>query len=101
VRILALTNLYPTPVQPGRAPFNRQLLRALTPRHAGLATEMTPTPSDWTTISNNPAVVRQLGVIAIKMPGVKLAWDAPRMRFRNNAEANEFVKPAYRAGWTL
>lgn len=27
--MLALTNLYPNPLQPGRAPFNRQLFRAL------------------------------------------------------------------------
>ena len=29
MRILALTNLYPNPYQPLRAPFNRQLFRAL------------------------------------------------------------------------
>jgi glycosyltransferase involved in cell wall biosynthesis len=33
MRILALTNLYPTPFQPNRAPFNRQQLRALAARH--------------------------------------------------------------------
>lgn len=34
LRILALTNLYPSPVDPGRAPFNRQQLRVLASRHA-------------------------------------------------------------------
>ena len=32
LRILAITNLYPNPWQPGRAPFNRQLFRALAKR---------------------------------------------------------------------
>jgi len=42
-----------------------------------------------------------LGVIAIKMAGTKLEWDADAMRFPNCPEANQFVKPPYRSGWTL
>lgn len=42
-----------------------------------------------------------LGVIAIKFPGTKLAWDGPQMCFTNSDEANRYVQPAYRAGWTL
>jgi predicted dehydrogenase len=42
-----------------------------------------------------------LGVIAIKLAGVKLEWDAPRMRFTNSREANQFVNPPYRTGWKL
>jgi hypothetical protein len=42
-----------------------------------------------------------LGVIAIKLAGNKLAWDAEKMQFINNAEANAFVNPSYRAGWML
>lgn len=34
MRILALTNLYPNPLQPHRAPFNRHWLRLLAMRHA-------------------------------------------------------------------
>src|SRR5437667_11460387 len=34
MRILTLTNLYPNPFQPHRAPFNRQQLRELAARHA-------------------------------------------------------------------
>src|SRR5688572_5831514 len=34
MRILAITNLYPSPCHPGRAPFNRQQFRALAERHA-------------------------------------------------------------------
>lgn len=42
-----------------------------------------------------------LGVIALKMPGVKLEWDGPRARFANSPEANEWINPAYRSGWKL
>ena len=42
-----------------------------------------------------------LGVIALKMPGTKLSWDAAGAKFTNNAEANEYLNPPYRAGWTL
>jgi predicted dehydrogenase len=42
-----------------------------------------------------------LGVIAIKLPGQKLEWDAQNMRFTNCEEANQHVNPPYRAGWTL
>ncbi len=45
--------------------------------------------------------IAMLGVIAIKLPGVKLAWDAETMRFTNCDEANRFVDPPYREGWTL
>jgi len=42
-----------------------------------------------------------LGIVAIKMAGTKLDWDARRMRFTNCPEANQHVNPPYRAGWTL
>jgi predicted dehydrogenase len=42
-----------------------------------------------------------LGVIAIKMPGVKLEWDAPKMRFTNSPAANHFINPPYRKGWSV
>lgn len=42
-----------------------------------------------------------LGVIAIKFPSQKLEWDTEAVRFRNFAEANAWVNPPYRAGWTL
>lgn len=45
--------------------------------------------------------IAMLGVIALKMPGVKLEWDAAGMKFTNSAEANRWVNPAYRDGWTL
>jgi predicted dehydrogenase len=45
--------------------------------------------------------VAMLGVIAIKVNGKKLEWDAEKMQFTNSAEANQYVKPDYRAGWEL
>lgn len=45
--------------------------------------------------------VALLGVIALKYPGRKLEWDAAAGRFTNAAEANTWLNPPYRAGWTL
>jgi predicted dehydrogenase len=42
-----------------------------------------------------------LGVIAIRMLGTKLEWDAPAMRFRNNAEADRWLNPPARRGWEV
>jgi predicted dehydrogenase len=41
-----------------------------------------------------------LGVIAFRVPG-KLNWDSKNLRFTNSAEANKYVKPAFRKGWEL
>ena len=41
-----------------------------------------------------------LVAIALHVPG-KLEWDARNLRFTNNAEANQFVKPVFRKGWEL
>jgi predicted dehydrogenase len=45
--------------------------------------------------------IAMVGVIALKMPGTKLEWDAQAMKFTNCPEANAFVDPPYRTGWTL
>ncbi|MBL7144971.1 MAG: Gfo/Idh/MocA family oxidoreductase, partial [Phycisphaerae bacterium] len=45
--------------------------------------------------------IAMLGVVALKMPGMKLQWDARAMKFTNCPEANVFVDPPYRKGWTL
>ncbi|MBI2924113.1 MAG: Gfo/Idh/MocA family oxidoreductase [Verrucomicrobia bacterium] len=42
-----------------------------------------------------------LGVIAIKLPGTKLEWDAEKMRLKNSREANRLINPPCRRGWTL
>jgi predicted dehydrogenase len=41
-----------------------------------------------------------LGVLAYRFEG-KLEWDSEKMRITNNAEANKFIKPAIRKGWSL
>ena len=41
-----------------------------------------------------------LGVIALRVEG-KLEYDAAKMRFTNNAAANQYLKPAFRKGWSL
>src|SRR5579863_5596249 len=41
-----------------------------------------------------------LGVIALRVEG-KLEWDAAKMRFANSAEANKYLKPTFRKGWSL
>jgi predicted dehydrogenase len=42
-----------------------------------------------------------LGVIAIKVSGVKLEWDTQNMTFKNSSEANQYINPPYRKGWEL
>jgi len=42
-----------------------------------------------------------LGMIAIRLAGTRLEWDGPNMRFTNSEEANRWVKPEFREGWTL
>ncbi|SPE62427.1 Oxidoreductase domain protein [Verrucomicrobia bacterium] len=42
-----------------------------------------------------------LGVIAIKVAGTKLEWNAQTMGFGNCTEANQYLDPPYRKGWKL
>ncbi len=42
-----------------------------------------------------------LGVIAIRMAGTKLEYDAEQMRFPNCPEADQYINPPYRDGWAL
>ena len=46
-------------------------------------------------------VIALLGAIAIRFPGTKLNWDSDTTQFPNCSEANRFVSPAYREGWSL
>ena len=41
-----------------------------------------------------------LGVIALRVEG-KLEWDAAKMRFTNSNEANQYLKPTLRKGFTI
>ena len=42
-----------------------------------------------------------LGTIAWRFPNEKLLWDGKTLRFTNNEQANEYVKPTFRKGWEL
>jgi len=42
-----------------------------------------------------------VGIIAVKLMGQKLEWDAQKMEFKNNGEANALVTPPMRKGWEL
>ena len=39
-----------------------------------------------------------LATIAMRVPG-KLEWDASKMEFTNNKEANQLVRPEFRKSW--
>jgi len=41
-----------------------------------------------------------LGVLAYRFEG-KLEWDPEKMRITNNEEANKFIKPVVRKGWSI
>ena len=41
-----------------------------------------------------------LGSIALRFDG-KLEWDSAKMRFTNNNEANQYVRPKFRKGWQI
>jgi hypothetical protein len=57
--------------------------------------------SDFATYGGPLTELAMLGVIAIKLPGAKLAWDTQTTQFTNCPEANQHVNPPYRDGWTL
>jgi predicted dehydrogenase len=42
-----------------------------------------------------------LGVLALRAPGRRLAWDSKQQKITNAPELNQFVHTEYRTGWTL
>lgn len=42
-----------------------------------------------------------LGIIAMRFKGRKLEWDGAEGKFLNCPEANAFLKPSFRPGWSL
>jgi predicted dehydrogenase len=42
-----------------------------------------------------------LGIISMNFPGRKLTWNTEKVRFTDCKEANRYIKPPYRKGWTL
>ena len=61
-------------------------------RHAG---------SDFADYGGPLTELAMLGIIALRMPGRKLAWDGARGQFTNSPEANGYLRPEFRRGWTL
>ena len=61
-------------------------------RHAG---------SDFALYGGPLTEIALLGLIAIRFPTQTLEWDAKAMRFTNFSEANRYIKPTFRQGWTL
>ncbi len=41
-----------------------------------------------------------LGSVALRVEG-KLDWDSAKMRFSNNPEANQYIRPKFRKGWQI
>lgn len=42
-----------------------------------------------------------LGLIATRVPGTMLEWDAAKLAFANSPVANSLVTPSYREGWEM
>ena len=42
-----------------------------------------------------------MGNLAVRFPDRRLLWDGEKMRVTNDDKANEYVRRAYRDGWTL
>ncbi|HIQ20441.1 MAG TPA: Gfo/Idh/MocA family oxidoreductase [Planctomycetes bacterium] len=57
--------------------------------------------SDFAAYGGPLTEIAMLGVIAIRLAGTRLEWDAEKMQFANCAEANPLVNPPYREGWSL
>jgi predicted dehydrogenase len=61
-------------------------------RHAG---------SDFALYGGPLTELALLGIIGLRVPGKKLAWDGRNMKFTNCPEANAYLRPEFRSGWTL
>ena len=42
-----------------------------------------------------------MGNLAVLNPGKKLLWDGANMKVTNDEQANTYVRPKFREGWTL
>ncbi len=56
--------------------------------------------SNFVDHASHLAAVVLMGNIAIRTQQ-KLFWDAEKLQFKNNAEANRLLSPPYREGWSL
>jgi hypothetical protein len=42
-----------------------------------------------------------LGVLAMRLKDTPLEWDGAHMKVTNNDEADKYIRPVFREGWTL
>ena len=42
-----------------------------------------------------------LGILALRFPGQRLEWNSKACKFTNLKEANQYIKPEFRKGWSL
>jgi hypothetical protein len=40
-----------------------------------------------------------LGTVAVRLPGKTLEWDSARLGFKNDPQANDYLRRRYRSGW--
>jgi hypothetical protein len=40
-------------------------------------------------------------VLAMRLKNIPLEWDAEQMKVTNCDEADKYIKPVFREGWTL
>lgn len=56
---------------------------------------------DFTTYGGAITEAVLLGALASRFPNETLQWDAAKLRFKNNAAANGFIRNKYRKGWEV
>lgn len=56
--------------------------------------------SDFAEYGGPLTEIAMLGIISMNFPGRKLTWDAEKVRFTDCKEANRYIDPPYRDGWT-
>jgi len=42
-----------------------------------------------------------MGNLAVRFPNRKLLWDGEKMEVTNDTDANAYIRPKYRDGWSL
>ena len=57
--------------------------------------------SDFAEYGGPLTEIAMLGIIAMNFPKRKLTWDAEAVRFTDCDEANAYINPPYRKGWSL
>lgn len=85
-----------TLVGPGASEDLRHKMEWLNACKTGSATR-----SDFANFAGPLTETVLLGSVCIRAGGEKLFWSRPELRFRNNANANQYLQYQYRNGWML